>query len=148
MLRLLIVDDDVIVRKWLRLVFQPFAGEFSVVAAVAGGREALEICQAQQVDVVITDMIMPDMDGMAFIQALRAFDLRAQVVILSNYADFSLAQKGMSFGAAEYLLKGEITEEELLAVTRRVGRKLLAGAADRDPVSYTHLDVYKRQIKN
>ncbi len=134
MLRLLIVDDDVIVRKWLRLVFQPFAEEFSVVAAVAGGREALEICQAQQVDVVITDMIMPDMDGMAFIQALRAFDLRAQVVILSNYADFSLAQKGMSFGAAEYLLKGEITEEELLAVTRRVGRKLLAGAADRDPL--------------
>ena len=96
MLRILIVDDDVIVRKWLRLVFQPFDGEFSVVAAVAGGREALEICQAQQVDVVITDMIMPDMDGMAFIQALRAFDLRAQVVILSNYADFSLAQKGMS----------------------------------------------------
>lgn len=94
------------------------------------GSEALEICQAQQVDVVITDMVMPDMDGMAFIQALRAFDLRAQVVILSNYADFSLAQKGMSFGAAEYLLKGRDTEEELLAVTRRVGRKLLAGAAD------------------
>lgn len=129
MLRLLIVDDDVIVRKWLHLVFQPFGEEFEVTDAVPNGREALKLCRARPVDVVITDMIMPDMDGMAFIQALREFDLRTQVIILSNYADFSLAQKGMSFGAAEYLLKGEVTEEELLAVTRRVGQKLTARAA-------------------
>lgn len=123
MLRLLIVDDEVIVRKWLRLTFQPFPEEFLIVDAVADGRKALEVCRSHAVDVVITDMIMPDMDGMAFIQILREFDLNTQVIILSNYADFSLAQKGMSFGAAEYLLKGEVTEEELLSVVRRVGKK-------------------------
>lgn len=123
MLRILIVDDEVIVRKWLRLTFQPFSGEFTIVDAVSNGREALEICRVHAVDIVITDMIMPDMDGMAFIQVLREFDLNTQVVILSNYADFALAQKGMSFGAAEYLLKGEVTEELLISVIRRVGKK-------------------------
>lgn len=123
MLRILIVDDEVIVRKWLRLTFQPFSEEFTVVDAVSNGREALDICRTHVVDVVITDMIMPDMDGMTFIQVLREFDLNTQVIILSNYADFSLAQKGMSFGAAEYLLKGEVTEELLLSVIRRVGKK-------------------------
>ena len=44
MLRLLIVDDEVIVRKWLTLVFQPFDKEFVVVDAAANGHEALEIC--------------------------------------------------------------------------------------------------------
>lgn len=44
MLHLLIVDDDVIVRKWLRLVFQPYPEEFAVAGAVANGREALELC--------------------------------------------------------------------------------------------------------
>ena len=122
--RILIVDDEVIVRKWLQLIFQPFAAEFQVVAAVANGREAFRICRSQPVDIIITDMIMPDMDGMAFIQALREFDLRAQVIILSNYADFSLAQKGMSFGAAEYMLKGEVSEEELLAVVRRIAQRM------------------------
>lgn len=124
MARILIVDDEVIVRKWLQLIFQPFSAEFQVVGAVANGREAFQICRSQPVDIIITDMIMPDMDGMAFIQALREFDLRAQVIILSNYADFSLAQKGMSFGAAEYMLKGEVSEEELLAVVRRIAQRL------------------------
>ncbi len=143
MLHLLIVDDDVIVRKWLRLVFQPYPEEFAVAGAVANGREALELCRAQPVDVVITDMIMPDMDGMSFIQALREFDLDTQAIILSNYADFSLAQKGMSFGAAEYLLKGEITEEELLAVTRRVGKK--AASAGKESESL-FLGLTSRQV--
>lgn len=132
MLRLLIVDDEVIVRKWLTLVFQPFDKEFVVVDAAANGHEALEICRIHAIDIVITDIIMPDMDGMSFIQALREFNLHTQVIILSNHADFSLAQKGMSFGAAAYLLKGEITEEELLEATRRAGKKL---AADDNPPS-------------
>lgn len=127
MLRILLVDDDVIVRKWLRLVFESHDREFTVAGFAANGREALEFCRREGADIVITDMIMPDMDGMTFIQGLREWDLRTQVIILSNYADFSLAQKGLSFGAAEYLLKGEITEEELLEVTRRVGARLAGG---------------------
>lgn len=124
--RILVVDDEVIARKWLRLVFQPFDKEFKVVGTAVNGYEALEICRMQSVDIVITDIIMPDMDGMSFIQALRELNLRTQVIILSNHADFSMAQKGMSFGAAAYLLKGEITEEDLLKVTRQVGKKLIA----------------------
>jgi len=143
MLRLLLVDDDVIVRKWLRLVFQPFEEEFLVVDAVSNGKEALEVCHAQPVDLVITDLIMPDMDGIAFIQALREFDAHTQVVILSNYADFSFAQKGMSFGAAEYLLKGEITEAALLEVVRRVGQKITAHS---QPAEVTLLGLKSSQL--
>lgn len=143
MLRLLIVDDEVIVRKWLTLVFQPFDKEFVVVDAAANGHEALEICRIHAIDIVITDIIMPDMDGMSFIQALREFNLHTQVIILSNHADFSLAQKGMSFGAAAYLLKGEITEEELLEATRRAGKKL---AADDNPPSPSFLGISSHQV--
>jgi len=143
MLRLLIVDDEVIVRKWLTLVFQPFDKEFVVVDAAANGHKALEICRIHAIDIVITDIIMPDMDGMSFIQALREFNLHTQVIILSNHADFSLAQKGMSFGAAAYLLKGEITEEELLEATRRAGKKL---AADDNPPSPSFLGISSHQV--
>lgn len=71
----------VIVRKWLTLVFQPFDKEFVVVDAAANGHEALEICRIHAIDIVITDIIMPDMDGMSFIQArgnsicIRKFNL-------------------------------------------------------------------------
>ena len=57
MLRLLIVDDEVIVRKWLTLVFQPFDKEFVVVDAAANGHKALEICRIHAIDIVITDII-------------------------------------------------------------------------------------------
>ena len=128
MYRLLIVDDEIIVKKWMSLVFSSAQDEFQIIKFVSNGQQALEVCRSQPVDIVITDMIMPDLGGMEFIQQLRESNMRTQVIVLSNYADFSLAQKSMLFGASEYLLKGEASEEDILSAARRVAKKLAQAA--------------------
>ncbi|QKS44282.1 response regulator [Paenibacillus cellulosilyticus] len=116
---LLIVDDERNIRVGLKsMIDREFAGAYTFYFA-ADGEEALQVLDETEIDLVITDIRMPVMDGITLIQRLQERESRADVVILSGFDDFQYAKAAIRFDVKEYLLK-PIVREELFRVLRRL----------------------------
>jgi DNA-binding NarL/FixJ family response regulator len=115
-IKLLIVDDHPVVRDGLRGMF---AGDdrFAVVGEAGDGHEALAVARAAAPDVVLMDLRMPRMDGVATIKALAAQGSPARVLVLTTYDTDSDVLPAIKAGATGYLLKDTPREELFRAVT-------------------------------
>ena len=101
---LLVVDDEKFIRQGIRTIIARL-GEFDKIYEAKNGSEALEIVVANSVDIVITDIRMPIMDGITLIKHLKEYDLKIKTVILSGFDEFRYAKDAISYGAKAYLLK-------------------------------------------
>jgi YesN/AraC family two-component response regulator len=118
MYTLLIVDDERWVRQGLRSTIDWQAEGIEVLGEAEDGEEALMLIELQTPDIIITDIKMPGMDGLALIETVKNRKLPTKIVIISGYSDFSFAQKAMRCGASDYVLK-PIEETQILDVVRR-----------------------------
>jgi len=119
LLKVMLVDDVEIVR--IEMKRMPVWGEksgFEVVCEAKNGEEALEKLGKQEVDMVITDIRMPKLDGMELLNEIVANGLCSCVVLLSDISEFSYARRGMILGAFDYIPK-PADEEELLKLLKR-----------------------------
>src|SRR5262245_41821876 len=85
-IRILIVDDHEVVRSGLTTFLSAFA-DFELVGEASNGREALTLCQELKPDVVLMDVVMPDMDGPAATRLIRESHPEIQIVALSTFKD-------------------------------------------------------------
>ncbi|KRF11205.1 response regulator [Paenibacillus sp. Soil787] len=118
MYSLLIVDDERWVRQGLRSTIDWQAEGVELLGDAEDGEEALSIIQNRTPDIIITDIKMPRMDGLALIETLKNRNLPSKIIIISGYSDFSYAQKAMRYGAVDYVLK-PIEETQMLDVVRK-----------------------------
>ena len=118
--RILLVDDDPHFLRVLARILK--AADFQVRCA-AGAAEALRILNDQPVDVVISDMRMPECDGVHFVQQIRATENELPVIILTAYDDTDTYLEAMNAGANEYLHKPVETEELLQTVRACLRRR-------------------------
>ena len=100
-MKIIIAEDEQRAREGLSKLLQTIPGDYELIAQAANGQAALEMIMRLKPDVVITDIKMPFMDGLALIQAVRAQQLSAEFVVISAYADFELARQSISLGVAE-----------------------------------------------
>jgi DNA-binding NarL/FixJ family response regulator len=115
--KLLIADDHHVVRSGLKSLL---AGtEFEVIAEAANGEEAIRLTQKQKPDMVLLDIRMPDMDGLAALGRLKTSQPDLPVIMLSTYDNPTYVARSVALGASGYLLKGS-TRDELLAAFRKV----------------------------
>lgn len=117
MYRVLIVDDDMIVRMYLRDIIRWESYGFTVVGMARDGEEALEIAHREQPDVILTDISMPRMNGVELISRLRGEHYDGVINVLSCHDDFELVKSAMQQGADDYLLKNYLSDtamEEIL----------------------------------
>ena len=119
MLDLVIVEDEEIIRRGLVCTIDWLKMGARVVGEAANGREALEVIAATSPDVVLTDIKMPVMDGIAMTEALKAAENPAKIVYLTSYADFSYAQQALKLGVSDYLLK-PVNEDELAKTLAKI----------------------------
>ena len=115
--RVLIVDDDTIVRMYLRDIIQWESYGFTVIGLARDGEEALEIVHREQPDVILTDISMPRMNGIELIAHLRRENYDGVINVLSCHDDFELVKSAMQQGADDYLLKNYLSDtamEEIL----------------------------------
>ena len=104
-LRLVLVDDDVLVRSGLRVLLES-EPDLTVVGDAGTGREALEVAARTDPDVVVMDVRMPDMDGIAATAALVAKDPdRPRVLVLTTFEDDDYLYRALSAGASGFALK-------------------------------------------
>jgi two-component system chemotaxis sensor kinase CheA len=124
--RVLVVDDALTVRELQRSILERAGYQ---VRTAPGGAAALALLEAETVDLVLTDVEMPGMDGFALTQAIRADPARAglPVVILTSREDDSDRRRGMEAGADGYLVKSTFDEHALVTAVAR----LLGEGADR-----------------
>lgn len=105
MLKVLIVEDEEMIRKGIVLTVDWAALDCVVVGEAANGVQGLEAARRLEPSLIITDLKMPQMDGIEMLTALRAEGCKAYVIILTAYDHFSYAQSALRLGAVDYLLK-------------------------------------------
>ena len=105
MLKVLIVEDEEMIRKGIVLTVDWAALDCMVVGEAANGVQGLEAARRLEPSLIITDLKMPQMDGIEMLKALRAQGCTAYVIILTAYDNFSYVQSALRLGAVDYLLK-------------------------------------------
>lgn len=123
--RLLIVEDQTFFRKGLRKMIEDHTIGWTVVGEAENGREALEIIERQQPDLVITDIRLPGMDGIELAEHIYRNRLGIDLIVLTGYEDFSYAQAALRNGAIDFLLK-PCNEETLIGVLHKAYEHMLA----------------------
>ncbi|MCL2033112.1 MAG: response regulator [Oscillospiraceae bacterium] len=114
MYKVLFAEDEALMRMAFSKMMDWDNSGFQLAAVVANGAEALSYIEKNKVDVLITDLKMPVMDGLELIEALKERSFRGVILVLSNYTDFELVRKALTRGAADYMLKLNIDGEALL----------------------------------
>ncbi|MGM9612756.1 MAG: response regulator, partial [Butyricicoccus sp.] len=120
MYQVLLVDDDLIVRMFLKDVLEWEKFGFEVAGDARDGEEALELAQKYQPDLILTDISMPRMNGVELIRRLRADGYDGVLVALSCHDDFDLVKNALQSGADEYLLKNHINEDTVGVIMEKI----------------------------
>jgi DNA-binding NarL/FixJ family response regulator len=119
-IRVLIVDDHEVVREGLRL-FLAEEDEIEVVGLAPDGLHALKMAGDLKPDVILMDLVMPELDGIETIRRLRATGNPSRVLILTTFVDKARVRDAIEAGAVGYLLK-DVGRADLLAAIRAAGR--------------------------
>ena len=118
MIRVLIADDHAVVRQGLR-TFLELQEDIDVVGEAADGAQALQAAAALEPDVVLMDLVMPELDGVAAIERLRERAPATRVLVLTSFLDEDKVLPAIRAGAAGYLLK-DVEPAELVRAIRTV----------------------------
>lgn len=113
MYRVLLVDDDMIVRMYLNEIVRWEEHGFNVVGTASNGEQAIDLCRQQDPDLILTDISMPRMDGVRMIQHLRQEGYDGVILVLSCHDDFELVKSAMKQGADDYLLKNHLSSDSM-----------------------------------
>jgi DNA-binding response OmpR family regulator len=128
--RILVIDDEEILHVSLR---RTLGRQGHHVDAVLSGPEGLQLLQANEYDLVITDLMMPDMDGIELLECLEGQNITVPVLMITGYPSIRTAVKALRLGAVDYLAK-PFTRQELLGP---VNRTLRGGGAAAAPGAQT-----------
>ncbi|MDO4285867.1 MAG: response regulator transcription factor [Eubacteriales bacterium] len=123
MLKLLIAEDEAALCRSYSLTLRE-AGYDTICAS--NGSEAWQILEREHIDLILTDLVMPEMDGYEFIRSVRKFNCRIPILIITARADFPSKQRGFTLGADDYMTKPIETGELLLRVKALLRRANIA----------------------
>jgi len=112
-IKVMIADDEAIIRKGLMSTVRWDRYNMAVVADVPNGARGWEAFLEQRPDVIITDIVMPEMNGIELAQKVKTVSPDTKILLLSCHRDFEYAQMGIKLGASGYLLKTSYDDSEL-----------------------------------
>lgn len=125
MIKTLIVDDDFLVRMFLKQITDWETAGFLLTEDACNGKEALRIIEREQPGLIITDLSMPVLDGIELIREVREnYPSEQCIIALSCHDEFEYVKEAMKMGADEYLLKNLLDEEVLLKTLDSVHKKM------------------------
>jgi len=128
-IRVMIVDDHDMVRRGLT-AFLKIKPDLELVGEACNGQEALRVCEQVQPDVILMDLVMPEVSGAAATRIIRERYPQVQVIALTSFQEKELVQEALQAGAISYLLKN-ISVDDLAKAIRaaHAGRPTLAPEA-------------------
>ena len=136
-IRVMLVDDHNVVRSGLATFLRAY-DDLQLVGEAKNGLEAVDLCRQKKPDVVLMDLMMPEMDGIAATRAISAEHPETKVIAMTSFDEEELVQGVLAAGAISYLLKN-VTSDELAAAIRAAsaGQSVLSPEAARVLVQAT-----------
>ena len=128
-IRVMLVDDHTMVRRGLATFLKAF-DDLELAGEAENGQAAIQLCAKLQPDVILMDMVMPDMNGAAATRAVRQQFPNVQVIALTSFKEEELVKSALEAGAIGYLLK-DVSADELVRAIRsaHAGRATLSPEA-------------------
>ncbi|WP_337101099.1 response regulator transcription factor [Paenibacillus sp. YIM B09110] len=123
-MRTLIVDDEHFVRKGLILTVPWMEHGFEIVGEAENGIKALKQLESQPIDVLITDLTMPQMSGFELMKEVQQRYPDIWIVVLTCHQDFQFAIEAMQYGAIDYLVKTQIEEGKMEEALDRIEKRI------------------------
>lgn len=126
-IRVMVVDDHLVVREGFGVLLKAFS-DLAWVGEAENGREAIRLCATLKPDVILMDMVMPEVDGVEATRQIRQHDADIQVIALTSFTDDKqLVQAALEAGAIGYLFKN-ISAQDLVQAVRSAyeGKSILA----------------------
>lgn len=123
MFRVLIAEDEELIREGLKNILDWENMGFKIVYTATDGVDAYQYLEKQSVDLIMTDISMPQKNGLELIKDIREIDNNVHVIILTGYDDFDYARNALRLNVEDYLLK-PIDEEELEKCVMNIKGKL------------------------
>ena len=133
MYNVVIVEDEELVRRGIVTAVNWASVDCAVVGEAAGGTEGIAVIRSSHPDIVVTDIRMPDMDGLELIQEMQKKNNQIKFVVLSGYAEFSYAETAIRLGVKAYLLK-PVSNDDLKAAFDKAYKEMEQTASVRQEV--------------
>ncbi|MCR5753693.1 MAG: response regulator [Acetatifactor sp.] len=121
-MNVLIVEDEFLARKGIIALINWEENGFQIVGEASDGAEALEILHTTPVDIVITDIKMPIMDGLELMKKAQEEKMNCKFVVLSGFDDFEFVKEAMILGARDYIHKPTMNPDEVIETLKRITR--------------------------
>ncbi|NOU98875.1 response regulator [Paenibacillus planticolens] len=118
-MKLMVVDDEPIILNGIIRMIEKANTSFTEIVGAADGIDALHKLALFQPDLILTDIHMPEMDGLALIKEIQVQNLCDRFVIITGYGDFAYARQALRYHVMDYLLK-PINKDELLGTLRKI----------------------------
>gem|GEM_PF-1891840 len=143
MIKVMIVDDEYLIRLGLKSTIDWEKNGFEVVCDAYDGQEGLKLFKEFYPEIVITDIRMPNMNGLEMIKEIKKHSSKTKFIILSSHQEFSYAKQAIQLGADDYILKGTMEPGEILSVLMKVKKELnqMRGSRDVSETSNTELKI-------
>jgi len=119
-IRVVIADDHPVVREGLRLKIESGGKDIAVVGEASDGQEVLEIVKTRPADVAILDIVMPNMNGIDALKAIRKIDGRAKVIMCTAMGQKSMVIESIQSGAVDFIVKPFQPDRVLQTITKVV----------------------------
>lgn len=126
-IRVLIVDDHLMVRKGLSAIIQGIP-DFNLVGEAEDGNQAIAMCRTLHPDVILMDLIMPEMSGIDAMRAISANQPKIRIIALTSFPDQQLIQQALGAGACGFLYKDVGIDELVNAIRQASHGQAVLGA--------------------
>lgn len=118
--RVLVIDDETMVTEWLKMVIEQLLGPPGYEVRAAGiGARGEELCEAWRPDVVLLDLLLPDIDGIALLKPLKAIDPAPEVIVISGQGSVKRALEAGQEGAFYFIEKSDLDPGGLVPIVER-----------------------------
>ncbi|WP_178023682.1 response regulator [uncultured Paenibacillus sp.] len=124
MWKVLLVEDEVFVRESVREIIAWEELGFTVAGEAGNGGEALEMIRRDPPDLVLADIVMPEMDGVELLRRTREEGYRSRFIMLTCIGEFEYVRQAMEYGASNYILKLSMSVNSLRDTLRKVSAEL------------------------
>jgi two-component system response regulator YesN len=129
----LIVDDEFWMLEGLKKVIKRDCPDYTVTAVARDGLQALTFLEKEQIDFVITDILMPEMDGLQLLKEIRRRGWKIPVLIVSAHSEFDYAKQAVHYGAFDYILK-PLNRSHIISALERAKTEMAPSPKGREDV--------------